>query len=245
MKDIIANRLFEYVYNRTLDMLYESYDIQEEYNLDEIFKQKYDNIIVRDSLKNALASQKEVISINNKTDLNILYKRFLNNINNRVRGDLRADNNNIDRILRHAGIKTLAGFQHQLREYKVYLGSIGFKVDCIALDIKRGRKSDYVFDESCRSKYSQGEEIDIDYLGDGHEDYQNQIVLRSRHGETPIMIYGFNGRYSSVVCNEIRHIYAEDTGADYYYCSGISLKKWKKCDDVRKKCCDRNGELYE
>ena len=186
--------------------------------VDILFKKSLSSIAVADSLKFLLKTTSK-FSTGNTSDLDRVHKSFLKMVYSKAR-DLHVSKESIFKVLKAAGIYTPAGLGNTLASEADKLAAHGFSYE----RVKEGRSRDKHRIEGERliksGKYNHGEEIDLDYNGDG-----------------PMIMYGYNGKFIS---NDVRNIYAYETGLPYMWCSGIQLEKWKRCDDYKKRSCSRD-----
>ena len=203
--------------------------------VDILFKKTLSSIAVADSLKFLLKTTSK-FSTGNTSDLDRVHKSFLKMVYSKAR-DLHVSKESIFKVLKAAGIYTPAGLGNTLASEADKLAAHGFSYE----RVKEGRSRDKHRIEGERliksGKYNHGEEIDLDYNGDGFDDCEGNVVVRTHDGDGPMIMYGYNGKFIS---NDVRNIYAYETGLPYMWCSGIQLEKWKRCDDYKKRSCSRD-----
>lgn len=204
-----------------------------------LFKKTLKSVLLLDAIKEELANLKKQVSTGNMSQMKPLHKRIV------ARAYRKADLNRISmydmkKLLRDVGISSEQGLGNLLADEAESLAKAG----CSYSMIKEGRSKDKHRKEGKKlldsGQYIPGQEIDLDYNGDGFDGYSGNVVVRTQDGQGPMMLYGYNGDY---VSNDIRNIYAYETGEPYMWCSGIQLEKWKRVDDTRKRSCARDQSL--
>jgi len=203
--------------------------------IDIIFKKTLPSIVVCDALKFLLKTSKK-FSTGNLSELEKVHKQFMGLVYDRAK-NYRVSREHIFKVLNSAGIYTPAGLGNTFASEADKLVAHGFSYE----NVKEGRSKDKHRVEGEKliksGKYNSGIEIDLDYNGDGFEECEHNVVVRTQDGQGPMIMYGYNGKFIS---NDVRNIYAYETGLPYMWCSGIQLDRWKRVDDDRKRSCARD-----
>jgi len=216
---------------------------EEEPDIAIIFKRsiKYTaSMLVGDVLKTVLRTYPSKFSIGNMTDLGKVYKKLKTAIELKRKTSLGISSKDIEKVLNIAKLSSPKQLGDTLGSEADYLKAHGVDLSKIEEGRRRDKhrlRGEMLYKTS--DVYSHGEEIDLGYQGDGHEGYDHNVVMRAQDGQSPLMVIGYNGM-SADVMSDLRSIYAYQTGCNYYYCSGLSLKKWKEADHDKKISCARD-----
>jgi hypothetical protein len=221
----------------------EEYQQEEEPDIAIIFKRtiKYTAaMLVGDVLKSVLKTYPTKFSIGNMTDLGKVLKKIRDTVELKRKTTLGISAKDVQKVYIIAKIANPKQLGDALGGEADYLKAHG--VDLSKIEEGRKRDKHRLHGENLyktSDRYSHGEEIDLGYQGDGHEGYEHNVVMRTQDGQGPLMVIGYNGM-SADVMSDLRSIYAYQTGCNYWYCSGISLKKWKVADHDKKISCARD-----